>query len=72
LRGVDDFGHQRFADFSGVGFEQFNRKLALFINRDAEAVAELGVIFKERICPCRAVAVFVLRPRRGWQVAAEN
>src|SRR5262249_23199094 len=65
-------GDKVVAEFRGEAFEQFTRKLTLFVNGRAETESEFRVILKERIAPGRAAALFVFGVRRRREVAAIN
>ena len=67
---VQDRAGKFFADVAAHAPQKFLREFCLLIDGDAEAQAEFGVVFEERIGPCRAAAVGVLAPWSGRQVAA--
>ena len=52
--------------------EKLCGELSLFVERDAEAETEFGVVFEERVAPGRPATLGVLRPGSRWQVAAVN
>ena len=72
LRAVDDLVAEVVAEDRREALEDLDGVLALLVERKAEAEAEFGVVFEERVCPGRAAAVGVLRPRRRRQIAAED
>src|ERR1051326_2549513 len=70
LLASEDVGGEALPNLHGDAPQQLGGELALLVERKAEAEAELGVVFEERVRPRRAAAVGVLRPRRRRQVAA--
>ena len=49
-----------FANLPAEPLHQFARKLRLLVDGDAEAQTELGVVFKQRVRPCRTAALGIL------------
>src|SRR4051812_46047503 len=72
LRTIDDRAAEVLADRDRETLEQFDRELALLVERKAEAEAEFGVVLEERVRPGRTAALRILRPRRRRQIAAED
>ena len=72
LLGMQDLVRKLFADLRREPCEKLRGELSLFVERDAEAETELGVVFEERVAPGRAATLGVLRPRSRRQVSAVN
>ena len=72
LLGLQNVIHKLFTDLRCEPCEKLPGELSLLVERDAEAEAELGVVFEERVAPCRTATFGVLRPGRRRQVAAVN
>ncbi len=70
LRALQKGDRQCIADFGAQCAHQRLRQVALRIQREAHAEAELRVVLEQAVGPCGALAGAVLRPRGGGQVAA--
>ena len=69
---MQDVIRKLFADLRREPCEKLRGELSLFVERDAEAETELGVIFEKRVAPRRAATVGVLRPRSRRQISPVN
>jgi hypothetical protein len=69
LLGRQDGVRQIVADEAGQLFQQLAGEVTLVVDRQTIAEAKLGVVFEERVRPCRTASVAVVCPRRRRQVA---
>ena len=67
---LEQSGGELIADRRSQALHQFPRVFGLLIEGHAHPQPELGVVFKQRVGPCRAQARAVFRVRRRGQVAA--
>ena len=70
LVGVQDGLRQFLADLEAETPDQFAGVLVLLVDGQAQAQAELGIVFEERVGPGRAASFVVGAVGRGGQVAA--
>ena len=70
LRRVEQCVDQLVAELAVAALDQFAGKLGLLVDGEAEAEAEFGVVFEQRVRPGRAAAFAILRPGSRGQVAA--
>ena len=59
-------------DFIGKLLQQTHHARAVLVDGQTEAKTKLGVIFKQRVCPCRAATVSVGSVWRGREVTTVN
>ena len=70
LRRVEQAVDEFVAELAVAALDQFAGEFGLLVDGEAEAEAEFGVVFKERVGPDGAAAIGVLGPGRGGEVAA--
>ena len=70
LVGMQQAIHQRLGQFRRLLTQQLFGAAAALIEGHAEAEAEFGVVFKQRIAPSRSAPFSVGGPGGGGQIAA--
>ena len=65
----DRLGEVR-SDFVSQSRQHDQRQFQMLVGGEPKAQAEFGVVFEQRVRPCRTAALGVLGPRRDRQIAA--